>query len=45
MDNRLGDDGNDRDNISVRGQLHFLPADNLDVLINVHAGDVDQNAA
>lgn len=45
MDNRLGADGNDRENISVRGQLHFLPADNLDVLLNVHAGDVDQNAA
>ena len=45
MENRLGDDGNDTENLSVRGQLHFLPDDNLDVLLNIHAGDVDQNAA
>ena len=45
MENRLGGDGNDTENMAVRGQLQFMPNEDLDILLNIHHSDVNQNAA
>lgn len=43
--NNIGPHGNDTDNMSGRAQLQFLPTDELDILLNVHASKVRQNSA
>lgn len=44
IENRVGSDGNDSDNISGRLQLQFLPSDDLNILVGVHATEVNQLA-
>ncbi len=44
VENRIGADGNDADTWAYRGQLYVDIAENLNLLLNAHAGDSDNIA-
>ncbi len=42
FENRVGPDFNERDSVSLRGQLHFLPSDDIDLLVNLRGTKDDK---